>query len=106
MGSPDVPMINTQSLWEQPRTSLMPVRAFCHTSFVHMPNSRNRTLPQVHSGVHHRYRSLWFDPRRPSVRSSIGRRRPTYRAGNRPSRFSSSSHIAMTIIILTFCIRR
>lgn len=106
MCSPVAPMINTQPLWEQPRTSLMPVRASCNTSFVHMPNSHNRTLPEVHSGVHHRYRSLWFDPRRPRVRYPIGRlRSPTYRAGNRLSRFFSSSHSAMAITILTFCTR-
>jgi len=106
MCSPLAPMINTQPLWEQPRTSLMPVRASCNTSFVPMPNSYNRTLPGVHSGVHHRYRSLWSDPRRPRARSLSGRlRSPTYRAGNCPSRFSSSRHIGIAITILTFCTR-
>ena len=58
MRSRGAPMINTQPPPEQPRTSLTPVRASRNTSFVHMPDSHGRTLPEVYSGVHHRYRSL------------------------------------------------
>jgi len=62
MRSRDVPMINTQPTWAQPRTNMRPVRASPNTALVHTPGSHGRTLPGGHAGVHHSYRSLRFDP--------------------------------------------
>ena len=44
MRSRDTPLINTQPLWEQPRTSLTPASASRNTSCVRIPDSHGRTL--------------------------------------------------------------
>jgi hypothetical protein len=69
MRSRGAPMINTEPPWAQPRTSLTPARASRNTSFGHMLDSHGRTLLGGLFRRPHSYRSLWFDLRRPRVRS-------------------------------------